>query len=104
MQEFVVGDLVVSTAGHDMGQFYVIVDIIDKNYVALADGKNKPITSPKKKKINNESQDKKLSLPFIIGLLVLALVLFIVSYIVLGFVLAVCATFLFLLVIYTDSR
>ena len=51
MQEFVVGDLVVSTAGHDMGQFYVIVDIIDKNYVALADGKNKPITSPKKKKI-----------------------------------------------------
>lgn len=53
MQEFVVGDLIVSTAGHDMGQFYVIVDIIDKNYVALADGKNKPITSPKKKKIKH---------------------------------------------------
>ena len=53
MQEFVVGDLVVSTAGHDMGQFYVIVDIIDKNYVALAEGKNKPITSPKKKKIKH---------------------------------------------------
>ena len=53
MQEFVVGDLVVSTAGHDMVQFYVIVDIIDKNYVALADGKNKPITSPKKKKIKH---------------------------------------------------
>lgn len=53
MQEFVVGDLVASTAGHDMGQFYVIVDIIDKNYVALADGKNKPITSPKKKKIKH---------------------------------------------------
>ena len=53
MQEFVVGDLVVSTAGHDMGQFYVIVDIIDRNYVALADGKNKPITSPKKKKIKH---------------------------------------------------
>ena len=53
MQEFVVGDWVVSTAGHDMGQFYVIVDIIDKNYVALADGKNKPITSPKKKKIKH---------------------------------------------------
>lgn len=53
MQEFVVGDLVVSTAGHDIGQFYVIVDIIDKNYVALADGKNKPITSPKKKKIKH---------------------------------------------------
>lgn len=53
MQEFVVGDLVVSTAGHDMGQFYVIVDIIDKNYFALADGKNKPITSPKKKKIKH---------------------------------------------------
>lgn len=53
MQEFVVGDLVVSTAGHDMGQFYVIVEIIDKNYVALADGKNKPITSPKKKKIKH---------------------------------------------------
>lgn len=53
MQEFRVGDLVVSTAGHDMGQFYVIVEILDKNYVALADGKNKPITSPKKKKIKH---------------------------------------------------
>lgn len=53
MQEFKVGDLVFSTAGHDMGQFYVIVEILDKNYVALADGKNKPITSPKKKKIKH---------------------------------------------------
>lgn len=53
MQEFKVGDLVVSTAGHDMGRFYVIVEILDKNYVALADGKNKPITSPKKKKIKH---------------------------------------------------
>lgn len=53
MQEFKVGDLVVSTAGHDMGQFYMIVEILDKNYVALADGKNKPITSPKKKKIKH---------------------------------------------------
>lgn len=53
MQEFKVGDLVVSTAGHDMGQFYVIVEILDKNHVALADGKNKPITSPKKKKIKH---------------------------------------------------
>lgn len=53
MREFRVGDLVVSTAGHDMGQFYVIVEIIDKNYVALSDGKNKPITSPKKKKIKH---------------------------------------------------
>ena len=53
MQEFKVGDLVVSTAGHDMGQFYVIVEILDKNYVALADGKNKLITSPKKKKIKH---------------------------------------------------
>lgn len=53
MQEFVVGELVVSTAGHDMGQFYVIVEILNENYVALADGKNKPITSPKKKKIKH---------------------------------------------------
>lgn len=53
MQEFKVGDLVVSTAGHDMGRFYVIVEILDKNYVALADGKNKQITSPKKKKIKH---------------------------------------------------
>ncbi|MGN1162422.1 MAG: hypothetical protein ACI4T2_00630 [Christensenellales bacterium] len=53
MQEFRIGDLVVSTAGHDMGAFYVVVDVIDKNYVALADGKNKPITSPKKKKIKH---------------------------------------------------
>lgn len=53
MQEFRVGDLVVSTAGHDMGNFYVVVEIIDKNYVALCDGKNKPIELPKKKKIKH---------------------------------------------------
>ena len=53
MQEFRVGDLVVSTAGHDMGEFYVIAQIIDKNYVALVDGKNKPLASPKKKKIKH---------------------------------------------------
>lgn len=63
MQEFKVGDLVVSTAGHDMGQFYVIVEILDKNYVALADGKNKPITSPKKKKSNIFCRlDKKMTI------------------------------------------
>ena len=53
MQEFRVGDLVVSTAGRDMGAFYVIVEIINENYVALCDGKNKPIESPKKKKIKH---------------------------------------------------
>lgn len=55
MQEYKIGDLVVSTAGRDLGNFYVVTKILDKNYVLLCDGKYKTIEKPKKKKIKHIS-------------------------------------------------
>ncbi len=53
MQEFKVGDLVISVAGRDMGQVYLVTEILDQNYVHVCEGKNKPIEKPKKKKIKH---------------------------------------------------
>ena len=47
-----VGDVVISTFGHDMGEWY-IVKHVDGEYIYLIDGKNKPIEKPKKKKIKH---------------------------------------------------
>ena len=44
-----VGDIVISTYGHDMGEWYVVEQVLNE-YVFLVDGKNKPIEKPKKKK------------------------------------------------------
>lgn len=45
-----VGNVVYSKAGRDKGNYYVIVGVVDSNYVLLADGKCKTIQKPKKKK------------------------------------------------------
>lgn len=46
-------EIVKSTAGHDQGNIYLIVDILDNDYVLLIDGKNKKISNPKKKNIKH---------------------------------------------------
>ena len=43
-----IGQFVMSKAGHDKGTLYVIV-AEDRKYVFLSDGKLKSVTSPKKK-------------------------------------------------------
>lgn len=48
----IVGDIVVSVCGHDMGEWYIVKDVIGK-FVYLIDGKLKPISKPKKKKIKH---------------------------------------------------
>jgi len=47
-----VGDVVISICGHDMGEWYIVADVL-QNFVYLIDGKTKPIEKPKKKKIKH---------------------------------------------------
>ena len=47
-----IGDIVISTYGHDMGEWYIVEQVLNE-YVFLVDGKNKPIDKPKKKKVKH---------------------------------------------------
>ena len=49
-----VGRVVLSRAGRDQGHLFVIVDVIDENYVAIANGCQRKVDNPKKKKIKHE--------------------------------------------------
>lgn len=52
MNEELIGYFAKSIAGHDKADIYVIVKA-DAEYVYLADGKNKCIESPKRKKLKH---------------------------------------------------
>jgi len=52
MKELKAGDLVVSTAGHDQNDVYLILNIEGK-MVELADGKKRLIQCPKKKNLRH---------------------------------------------------
>ena len=47
-----VGDIVVSVAGRDMGEFYVVRNV-ENDMVYLVDGKGKTQQKPKKKKLKH---------------------------------------------------
>lgn len=49
MENIVRGMMAWSRAGHDAGKLYVIIEA-DEQYVYLADGKNRRLENPKKKK------------------------------------------------------
>ena len=49
MNDFEIGMLAVSKAGHDMDHLYVIMDM-DSEYVYLVDGRIRTLDCPKKKK------------------------------------------------------
>jgi len=46
---FVPGRLVRSLSGRDAGRYFVVVDVIDDRFVAVADGDARPLRRPKKK-------------------------------------------------------
>ncbi len=46
-------EVVKSIAGRDEGSIYLVSEIVDENYVLLIDGKTKPISKPKRKKIKH---------------------------------------------------
>lgn len=48
-----IGDLVLSRKGRDQKRNFMVVEIIDESYVMIADGKLRPLTKPKKKKIKH---------------------------------------------------
>ncbi len=49
MNEFLIGGFAKSIAGHDSGQYYVIINL-DDEYAYLVDGKIRTLDRPKKKK------------------------------------------------------
>ena len=48
-----IGEIVRATAGRDKGKLFIVMDIIDDNYVWIVNGKNRTIDRPKKKKIRH---------------------------------------------------
>ena len=50
MMEVKRGAVVISKAGHDKGDFQVIMDF-DETYAYVCDGKYRPLERPKKKKL-----------------------------------------------------
>ena len=44
-----ISDVVVSTAGHDQGELFYVIDE-DENYLMLANGKDRTLDKPKRKK------------------------------------------------------
>lgn len=52
MDSVTVGSVVISTAGRDKGELYIVKEIIN-DYVMLVNGKGKTILNPKKKKIKH---------------------------------------------------
>ncbi|WP_352419142.1 KOW domain-containing RNA-binding protein [Proteiniborus sp.] len=47
------GQVVRSKAGRDKGKVFVVLDIVDDEYVLISDGDYRRIDSPKKKKIKH---------------------------------------------------
>jgi len=47
------GALVKSLAGHDEGGTFVIIEVVDGNYVRVADGKTRKIAKSKLKKVKH---------------------------------------------------
>lgn len=48
-----IGRVVYSKAGRDAGSHYVVVDIVDADHVAIANGCLRKVDNPKKKKIKH---------------------------------------------------
>lgn len=53
MGEISLGQIVSSRAGRDKDRYFIVVDIIDKEYVLLVDGSLRKTGNPKKKKIKH---------------------------------------------------
>lgn len=53
MDELMVGQIVRSMAGRDKGEWLVVIDLIDENYVFVCNGRNRKVSNPKKKKIKH---------------------------------------------------
>ena len=55
------GQLVRSIAGHDKGEYFLLYQIIDDNFVLIVNGKTRKLEKPKLKKIKHLSKMNKKS-------------------------------------------
>lgn len=53
MPKLEVGQVVYSTAGRDEGRIFIVLGIIDDNYVYISDGDLRKVSKPKKKKVKH---------------------------------------------------
>ncbi|HYF84667.1 MAG TPA: RNA-binding protein [Clostridia bacterium] len=53
MQDISIGQIVISTAGRDKDDKFVVLCIIDDQYVYISDGDIRKLEKPKKKKIKH---------------------------------------------------
>ena len=60
-KKFVLGEYVVSKAGRDKDRLFIVTNILDELYVAVADGDLRKIDNPKKKKIKHLNPMDKIS-------------------------------------------
>ena len=47
------GRVVLSTQGRDEGRYFIVLKVIDENFVLMADGLTRKIDHPKKKKVKH---------------------------------------------------
>ena len=47
------GRVVLSTQGRDEGRYFIVLEVIDANFVLMADGLTRKVDHPKKKKIKH---------------------------------------------------
>lgn len=55
-----VGQVVSSKNGRDIGQVFVILEIVDDDFVLIANGRRRTIENPKKKRIKHLNVHKKV--------------------------------------------
>ncbi len=48
-----IGDIVYSRAGRDQGRYFLVIGLVDEQYVLIADGKLRRIETPKRKKVKH---------------------------------------------------
>ncbi len=65
MEDLKPGQLVRSLAGRDKGQYYFVIEVLDRRFVKVVDGKYKLIAKPKKKNTMHLQPLKYLSGEFI---------------------------------------
>lgn len=52
-KELTIGQMVKSRAGRDKDRYFLVLDIIDENFVLLVDGDLRKVDSPKMKKVKH---------------------------------------------------
>lgn len=51
--QFEPGRVVLSTQGRDAGRYFIVLQVIDEQFVLMADGQSRKLAHPKKKKVKH---------------------------------------------------